>query len=384
MRNMKIILLSLPIYLCTCLLSGCWNYREVEKLAIVSGVAIDKAKEDQVIITAEIVNMQQDEKQSKLKPVYIQAVGKTFFDAARAMIALQGKRLYWGHAKAVIISEDIAREGLIPVIDFINRDAELRSDMWILLSRERTASDIFNATSEMESILSFQIDDAMRAQKSISKYPDLELYELIDNLESEKISTTIPTIRLIEVEGKTTQYITGAAVLRKDKLLGYLNETETKSLLWLKNELKGSLFVVSDIGEKHTNVTLEIMKSKTRVKPEVIDGKLNIKVALAIDVNVGEIMGSDDVISEKGRAALKNAAENQIKKNLNDLIEKAQKEYKTDFIGFGEKVSHLMPKVWKSIEKQWDDVFSDMETSVNVYVRIRGSAITREPIKVGM
>ena len=141
---------------------------------------------------------------------------------------------------------------------------------------------------------------------------------------------------------------------------------------------------MSDIGEKHTNVTLEIMKSKTKIKPEVIDGKPNIRVDISVDVNIGEIMGSDDFISEKGRIALKKAAEKQIKGSLNNLIEKAQKEYKTDFLGFGEKLNHFMPKVWKSVEKQWDEVFADMETSVNINVRIKGSATTRKPIKVGM
>ena len=386
MKNLKIILLSLLIYLCTCLLSGCWNYKEVEKLAIVSGVAIDKSKDGTVIVTTEIVNMEQDQKQSMLKPAYLQAVGKTFFDAVRTIISLQGKKLYWSHAKVVIISEDIAKEGISSAIDFINRDAELRSDMWIMLSRERTAREIFNGTAEpeMENIFSFQIDDAMRAQKFISRYPAVELYELIDKLESKEKATVIPTIRLIEVNNMTTHYISGAAILRRDKLIGYLDALEAKSLLWLENELKGGLFIVSNIGKNHTNVALELLRSKTKIKPEVIDEKLSIRVDLTIDADIGEIMGSEDVISEKGRAALKKAAEKQIKESLNKLIEKAQKEYKTDFLGFGEKVHRYMPEAWKSIEKQWNEVFADMETSVTVDVRIKGSATTRKPVKVGM
>lgn len=384
MRSMKITLLALLICLCTCILSGCWDYKEVEKLEIVSGVAIDKTKEDQVIVTAEIVDIQQDQKQSRLKSVYIQAAGKTFFDAARAMIGIQGKKLYWSHAKVVIISEDIAKEGMGRVIDFINRNAELRSDMWILLSRERTASDIFNASHQLESILSYQIDNAMRAQDSISKYPNVELYELVDKLESKETATTIPTIRLIKINGYTTPYVTGAAILEKDKLIGYLSEAEAKSLLWLEDKLMGGVFVVPDVDEKGTEVTLEIKKSKTKLKPEVINGKLNIRIDLTVDVDIGEIMGSGDFISETGRTILKKAAERQIKEDLSKLIEKAQKEYKTDFLGFGVKVSRFMPEVWKSIESQWNEFFTEMETSINVNLRIRGSSIARKPIKVGM
>jgi spore germination protein KC len=203
-------------------------------------------------------------------------------------------------------------------------------------------------------------------------------------LASKETAITIPAVRLIKVNGKPTHYITGAAVLKEDKLLGYLSDSEAKSLIWLKNELKGGLFVVSNIGEKHTNVALEITKSKTKIKPEVIDGKLSIKIDIVVDANIGEITGSDDFISEKGRIILKKAAEKQIKGSLNNLIEKAQKEYKIDFLGFGEKVHNYMPNIWNSIEKQWNEVFADMETSINVNVRIKGSATSRKPIKVGM
>ena len=183
--------------------------------------------------------------------------------------------------------------------------------------------------------------------------------------------------------GKNTAYVTGTAIIKNNKLLGYLNEQETKSLLWIQDKLKGGLFVVKDAGETDTNVSLEIFKSKTKTKPEVIGGKLVMKVALTVDVNIGEIMSSEDFISEKGRKVLKKDAEKQIKKNLDSLIEKAQKEYKADFLGFGEKIKRHMPSIWKSIEKQWDEIFVDMETVVEVDVRIKGSATTRKPIKVG-
>jgi len=381
-KNRTVSLIAFMI-ICTCFLTGCWNYREVEQLAIVSGVAVDKDGKDKVLVTAEIVSVQQEQKQSTLKPVYIQAVGMTFFDAARSMIALDGKRLYWSHAKVVIVGEEIAKQGISEVLDFINRDAEVREDMWVLLSREKSASEIFNSKPELESILSFQIDNTMRAQESISRYPAIELYEFLDNIGSEETSTTIPTVKLIDYRGKTEVYITGSAIIKKDKLLGYLGETDTRSMLWVQNEIKGGVYPVKDVADTQTTVSLEIFRNKTKIKPEVKDGVPIIKVNVLTDVNIGEIMGHENFIGEKGRKLLEKDAESQIKKDIEGVIEKAQKEYKTDFLGFGENVKRSMPSVWRSIEKEWNEIFMDIEVSVEVDVRIRGSATTSKPIKVG-
>ncbi len=364
-------------------MTGCWNYKEIEQLAIVSGVAVDKSGEDKVLVTVEIVSVQQEQKQSTLKPVYIQAIGITFFDAARSMIALEGKKLYWSHAKVAIISEELAKDGISKVLDFINRDAEVREDMWVLLSREKSAREIFNSKPKLENILSFQIDNTMRAQESIVRYPAIELYEFLDNIGSKETTTTIPTVKLIDFMGKTEVYITGSAIIKKDKLLGYLGETDTRSMLWVQNKIKAGIYPVRDVADTQTNVSLEIFRSKTKIKPEVRDGVPIIKINILTDVNIGEIMGHEDFIGEKGRKLLEKDAEAQIKKDIEGVIEKAQKEYKSDFLGFGENIKRSMPSVWRSIEKEWNDIFLDIEVSVEVDIRINGSATTSKPLKVG-
>lgn len=371
------------IFIISVILTGCWNYREVEQLAIVSGVAIDRYGKDNVLVTAEIVSVDQTQKGSSLKPVYIEATGTTFFEAIRSMVSIQGKKLYWSHAKTIIVSEQIAKEGLTREMDFFNRDAEVRKDVWVLISKEKTAREIFKSKPIFEKLTGFEIDDTMRAQEAISRYPSIELYELFDTIASKESATVLPTVSLMPVKEAFASYVGGTAIIKKDKLLGYLDETDSKSLLWVQDELKGGLYPVKNVaGTKH-DVSLEIFRNKTKIKPKVIDEKLVINIDIVTDVNIGEILGNEDFISEKPRKVLENYAEAQIRKDIESLVKKAQNEYKTDFLGFGEHVKRSMPNVWRSIEKDWDDVFADAEIKVSVDIRIRGSATTRKPIKVG-
>lgn len=213
--NIKRAAALISIVLCVITLAGCWNYREVEKLAIVSGVAIDKYGEDKLLITVEIASSEQAQQQSTLKPLYIQLVRDTFFETIRSMVSIEGNRLYWSHAKAIILSKAVAKDGIEKVLDFTYRDAEIRGDMWVLLSKESTASSIFNTHPTLEEVVSYQLDDTMRAQKSISIFPSVELYEFLDNLASKEASPILPTVDIHDIRGISISHVGGTAIFKK-------------------------------------------------------------------------------------------------------------------------------------------------------------------------
>jgi spore germination protein KC len=116
MKYRKWLLLTIVILLNGIFISGCWNYREVEKLAIVAGVAIDKGENNPYKITFEILQVSGG-KEAKTVSKIISMEGRTIFDAVRNAISLSGKKLYWSHTKIVVISKDIARNGILRVVD---------------------------------------------------------------------------------------------------------------------------------------------------------------------------------------------------------------------------------------------------------------------------
>lgn len=383
MGKIKALFLICVIISFTCLLTGCWNYREIEQLSIVAGAAIDTTEDGRYLVTVEIVRVQQDTSKSSWKPVYIQETGETIFDAVRKMVEIEGRKLYWSHTKVIIISEDIVKSGISQVMDFLSRDPELREDMWILLSREKSANAIFYAKPVAESIMSFELDFTLRAQKTISRYPAIELYRLLDMLASKNVAAILPTVRLSYDRGKTLTYVSDTAIIKGDKLVGFLNYDESKALLWVLDELEGGLFIVRNVGKTGVNTTLEIIKSKTYIKPKVMKNRLFMEIDVVVDANIAEIMGHEDFIGKNGRGLLKEEAEKQIKESIENIITKAQKEFEADIFGFGEKTKRKAPGIWKSIGEDWEDFFPEVEPLINVNIRLNGSGIVRTPTKVG-
>lgn len=364
--------------------TGCWNYREVDKLAIVTGLAIDKDGDNRYLVTGEVVNLKSEGKNVSTTSKRIQTQGETMFDALRSMIKISGKRLYFSHVKVVIIGETVAREGIVEIIDFFIRDAESRLTLHVLISKEKKAAELLSQQSITSEIRSFEIESMLDAQNSVSKAPKVNANELINNLSGKGIAATLPTIGVTTNEGLKTSELSGTAVLKKNKLVGFLDEEDTKYFLIVINKFKGG--VIADKkppGAKEANVTFEVFNSKTKVKPEYSDGKLTMNISVESDVSIGESGTTKNYIDEDGREKLREDAENKIEDEIKKLVEKVQSQYDADIFGFGLKVKQNMPGLWKKVEKDWEEEFQKVNVNVNVKLNIRNSGLLNKPIKVG-
>ncbi|WP_099190364.1 Ger(x)C family spore germination protein [Tepidibacter mesophilus] len=380
--KMKIVFFIIPISML--ILSGCWNYREINDVNIINGAAVDLSEEkEDYVLTVEIVKPLAGE-EFKLEADLISEKGKSIFDAVRTMITHSGKRGYWPHAKVFIISEDIAKKGVTEVIDFINRDAEVRSDIWLLISKDKMAKQILECETKLHYTISAHLEDKLKNKDSISKYESIELHQFLKDLSGDGISCTIPAVYTAKHGNDgTVPEIDGMAVFKKDKLVGYINGIETMNMMLIKDELKAGLLVIENVNNSNTDCTLEIFKSKTDVKPVMRDGNIIMKIDSELDVSIAEIVGSEDLISEPGRIKLKAEAEEYVKKEVLKTIQRVQKDYASDIFGFGNNIYRKMPNEWKKIKDDWDEMFPHLKVDVNVKVNIKGSALTSKPIKVG-
>lgn len=364
-------------------LTSCWNYIDVNKMRFVAGVAFDYDEtRDEYIVTSEVVKLL--EGGEKFGSALFQSRGKTIFDAVRDMIMKNARRLYWGHAKVVILGRDMAGEKLLTALDYTSRDAEFRDDMWILVSGEKTANEIFeNTYKKREDIASFHIDDELKNEKSISTYHGVPTWRFIKATYNKSTAPTLPIVKLVNKGGEKVPGVGGQAIFKEGKIVGTLNEMETRAYLWVIDKLKGGVMTVkTEINGDAVEVVMELFGNKTKMKAKKVEGKIVMEINIKSEYGIAEVATEVNVIEKKAREVLKKSIEKEIKRQVKDVIEKVQKEYESDIFGFGSKIKDEMPEEWRSIESDWNEVFSNLETEINVVVNIRGSALTSEPIKV--
>ncbi len=387
MRSARIIILLLVIFIITSLFSGCWNYKEIDDLAIVAGMAVDMDEDTgDYIVTVELVNAQgggKGQAQGSLSPEIYDAQGKTIFEAVRNIILKVGKRLYWSHAKVGIISENIAREGVVGVIDWIERDAEVRTSIRLLISKEKTAGEIFYSFFPMESTVSFQLDKILKNTDVLRKAPDRDVWGFINDLSSEGVSAILPAVYLVGQRKNKVPQVYGTAIFKRDKLVGYLNGGESQLLSFIKDEVKSGIISIENVVGTKDDVSLEIFGNSTKIETDYEKGKLAIKIGMDVNVSIAEIKGSIDVIDLEKQSKLKSQAERYMEKEINTLINKVQEDYQSDIFGFGSEVKKEIPQLWKKIESNWDEEFANLDCEIKVEIEIKASATTSKPIKIG-
>ena len=133
----------------------------------------------------EVLDTNSDIQGNEIRSVYIQSQGDTIFEAVRNAVPKTAKRLYWSHCEILIFGEELAKEGIEPVMDWFLRDLEPRSTMKLLVSQEASASEVLMSPPISEGITSFTINDSLRSDLiSASMAPDIALYRAYTMLET--------------------------------------------------------------------------------------------------------------------------------------------------------------------------------------------------------
>ena len=381
MKRKFVLFLLLVVYEVS--LTGCWNYREINRLSIVSGLAVDKASDGSYLLSVEIVNIEEGGREVKIKPKILETKGKTIQDAIRNALKITSPRLYFGHMETVVISETVAREGIYDIVDFLSRDIEPRMNIDLLVSAEKTAGAILHSQSVTTQIRSYELDRMLRDQKDASKILRVQVYEFINNMAGEGISPVLPCVKGIANEGMETSELSETAIFKGDKLLGFTGDEETKYILYVQDKVKGGLLDLENVANiRDAKTSLDIFSSKTKIQPVYENGKFKMIINTDTKTRINEQATNFNFTSTEGIALLEKEAGKQLETGIKNTIRELQKDYNSDIFGFGATIKRNMPDLWKKVEKDWPTLYKDLEVSVHSTVRIKNTGLISKPAKL--
>ena len=327
------------------LLSGCWDRKELEKLAIVTGIGIDYGEEgDDYQVSFQIARSGEVKTPGSSsqdgggggggsKSVWLlKSKGATIFDAVRNATLQSSRRLFLSHNQVVIINKEVAEKGLLPVIDFLIRDHEPRLNEWLLITREQ-AETILSLESGLEKISALAIADLMRNYYLSSKIRAVNLHEFAGTLLAKTTENTLPIIGVVKTDQEKGMVIEETGIFKSDKLIGYLNKKETRGLLW-----------VLGTGVQTCALPICYANLSSREKLSLLE---NLKAK---------------VIVEEVEAALKKA-----------------QECKADIFGLGEYLQRQNRKEWEKVKDNWGELFPHLEVKVKVKTKIRWLGLLTKP-----
>lgn len=377
----------------TLLLTGCWSKRELNELAIGVALGIDRV-DDQFEVTVQIVDPSElsiKQSSSRTSVVTYTTRGKTIFEAIRKMTLISSRAIYLSHLQIMVIGEGMATDGIKPTLDLLARDHEVRNNFYIVVSSKSTAREVLNILTPLEKIPANKLFSSLEvSQKKLGVTSKMRLDQLINHLSSDFKSAALSTVEIIgdqKIGNEQTnmeivntpallQY-SGLSIFKEDKLVGILNEEESKSYNYLRDEIESTIESVS-CPKNDGNIATEVINSKTEIKVKSINDIPEFDVNINVEQNIGEVECQIDLTDSNTIKQFHEKESKQIEKRIKSLIEKLQNKYQVDVVGFGEKIYRSHPKEWKKIKGQWEEeLFPKAKINVKVKIKTKGLGTLR-------
>ncbi|MHC1685144.1 MAG: Ger(x)C family spore germination protein [Clostridiaceae bacterium] len=374
MKSFKKIII---IFLTMILLTGCWDKRELRNLLVVSGVALDKSNEGNIIVTIlsplPKISAQAGAIGLSTETFRFSAEGDSLTSAFRNLERKISREIFLSHTECIIIGESVAREGVANVLDFFAREKQTPIRTYLLMSKG-LASEIFTTTSPIEKN---PLEEVSKLERLNIVYRT-RLVHFYYKLTEEGIEPIIPVIEKVPSLESTGDdnisvlSLTESAAFNNDKLVGYFNYKESRGLLWLRNKImKGTISANVPYERGGGTLAGQIVKSHVKITPILIDDKIKFNIDVTTEATISESSSKLDFSKPKEVNYVENLYSDEITKLIKLTLRKGQKELTTDVFGFGSMVHGKYPKQWESqFKDSWSKEFPDVDITVTSNVKI--------------
>ncbi|AIQ35360.1 hypothetical protein R50345_12515 [Paenibacillus sp. FSL R5-0345] len=380
-------------------LTGCWDSVELNRRAIVTGVAVDRGstEEEKYVLTFQVIIADEisGENARGTSPVAVYTgKGRSMFEALADGSRQTARFLSLGHIRVVVISEKFAREGIKDIMDVLERESETRLTSLLFISKRQPASDSMTTMTVFGRIPAndlveklettskqfgynyrMEVDDVVRGIQIPSGGPMINGVEVTGDVERRDSNENIKTIK-----PKAALRVTELAVFKNDKLIGWLHGDQAIGSALLKNKITQMPAVVA-IG-KNEYVSFNVYLSQVQVKVNAKDAE-NPIFTISITQQAG-LKESPNNLNLRDPNVL-NDLSRLMEKHTRDQVWEAINEsraLKSDYLGFGEVVERENPRGWKKVKDHWEDIFATCEIKIDEDVVIRHTDMRSDSFQV--
>jgi spore germination protein KC len=360
----------------------------VNDTALVLGAAIDKEKGTNIRLTIQILipravsSGQQGSGGGGGGPKALvrTAIGENMADAASKLQSKFPRKIFWGHCKAYIIGTQLAKAGGVhEQIDFLLRHPEPRERAFLYVSVGKAANIL-----KLQPPLELYIGDALRKLAELRIGTRITVKDFEQMLTDDSGAAVLPLIKklppLTGDKQETIADIIGTAIFKKDQMVGQIDTSATRGLLWLRNEVEVTSVTVNP--KKGETISLDPIREKTKLIPTIKNGKWKILARIKSEGTIVQNGSHFDIMSPAITKRIEKYLEKDIKQRLNLSLKQVKNGMNVDAFGFADAFHRKYPKEWEKVKDHWDKVLPQVDVKIAIETRIRRPGLTTTPAGV--
>lgn len=399
-KNKSLILIV--IILLPLILTSCFDSEQLNERMLVQAVGIDLV-DGEIEVTLQVYapatqggsGISATADNAKI----VTAKGETLTQAIQNATITQGKTVFMGHNRVIILGNDLAKAGILTTLDYFSSNASSRHNINIVIANEK-ASDILTTKINQGIVPAETIEKMITRANEIGLLKNVKLYELLSTLSNDYESATLPILEIIKDDEETQTVSTnsneektkeessqsqqsqeneldtisnikvkGTGIIIDGKLENELNLEESQGLLFILNEVKDTTLTVKTDDFKTSAV--QIYKSTSKMIPSVENGIINFKLEITSQATLGQKELFDGKVIDE--ISLNKLAEETGKIIENECIQayqKAVQESKADIFELGNLIWKHNPSIWKNVKVNWKNAVKDITFTVETDIVI--------------
>ncbi|MHC6180211.1 Ger(x)C family spore germination protein [Clostridium sp. JNZ X4-2] len=392
LKKLNLMLLAISLVISGFCITGCTDKNEIETLAFPVALGVDLDKDNNFIVSIQILKgmnslKTQGTKQILKTDVYV-CSGSTIHNALNNLSKKLSMPIKFSNEKFIVVGQNLAEYSIKPIIDFSLRFSEIRPTTPILVTHGK-AEDILKTQVTENPISAYAINYLIARQKYLGFSPTTTNLEFENSMNSQNPISTCGVIDMCTKNENTSNssfLVAGSAVFREDKLIGYMNTDETRGMQWIKGKIKLGNIVIYP--HNKSKISLDIIKSSSRLKPSINNNRANIEVYIKAQSNISEISNSTYKYMDFNRdpIILDELSEEQnkaIHSEVSAAINASQNRLSADIFDFGNLLYREYPDEWKGIKNNWDKSFPNINIKVNISSKINQTGTISKSIDAG-
>jgi len=403
------------------LLTGCFGGKEADDVAYVLVMGIDKAPGGEQKVTYQIAKPKGGggEGGSSTDPSGMGGKGGTEQgkpwitntiilpspgDARMMLQSSMSRTPNFSHVSAVVISEDVAREGILPTLTFPLRNREFRESVFIIIVQGSAEEFIRQNNPSLESTIGKFYETFFQRGPEVGYFLRTNLHDFITTLKNPggspyaaygginpKDGQKQPAGPRATPEQKGDPYLAGGiprtgtenaaefvglAVFRGDKMVGVLNSDETRAVAILQNKITSAgLGVVDPLKPEKDRISFLIRNGDTpKITADLSGGKPVFNADVQIDAEIQGLTSGINYEASPNKELLEAQLSKLLQGQITAMIRHTQ-QLGTDPVGFG---LYLRPKFanYDELEKvNLTTLYQAAEVYVNVTAKIRRTGL---------
>ncbi|HWR45455.1 Ger(x)C family spore germination protein [Sporomusa sp.] len=399
--RLKIALL-LVLTLC---IAGCNGAREIDDFAYVVSVGIDPGPDKQNIFTYQIATGQGQAGKApgagETSTFLVTVIAPSLAEARNLLNSVVARTPNLSHTKAIIIGEDLAKQGIGDLLGPLLRFREFRGSMFITVTRGSAKEFMQKNKPIMEKLPSRWLETSLASRQDTGYFPSSNLHQFYIrlkatsgapyatymglnplNLESRPVGKKEAGEKALEYypeglgrEGGNPAEIIGMAVFVADRMVGVLSNEETRAVSILSGEfVRGFITVEDPLTPKHgINVQLRLGE-KPKIKPTIVDGTPIFDIDVLLEGETTSIPSGINYEAREYGQLLEQHLSNIITRQMEGMLTHTQ-QLDTDVVGFGLHARKLFSNFDEADQINWYKVYPTVKFNLNVSVKIRRTGL---------